>query len=139
MSWTPLDEGMLTSTLLKEGPTPVAIWALILASCDRYGVSKLTASAAASLLRIPDEEADQAFKVLQGEDADSRNKDHSGKRIVRTEDGYWAVVSFERYRRMATKQRAADRQAAYMQRKKAALESGRPAPDPDPMEEEDDF
>lgn len=135
MSWTPLDDGMLTSTLLKEGPTPVAIWALILASCDRFGVSKLQPSAAASLLRIPDKEAEKAFEVLAGEDKDSRNPAHHGKRIVRTEEGYWAVVSFDKYRKMATKQRAAQRQAAYMERKKAAEAAGQPVPEPEPEEE----
>lgn len=136
MSWTPLDDGMLTSTLLKEGPTPVAIWTLILASCDRYGVSKLQPSAAASLLRIPDKEAEGAFRILSGDDKDSRNPAHHGKRIVRTEEGYWAVVSFEKYRKMATKQRAAQRQAAYMERKKAAEAAGQPAPpEPEPEEE----
>lgn len=135
MSWIPLDDGMLTSTLLKEGPTPVAIWTLILASCDRYGISKLQPSAAASLLRIPDEEAEKAFEVLSREDKDSRNPAHHGRRISRTDDGYWLVVSFDKYRRIASKQRAAQRQAEYMKRKKAAEAAGQPIPEPEPEEE----
>lgn len=118
MGWTPLDEGMLNSSLLKEGPTPVAVWMLLLASSDKYGVSKLTPSAAASLLRIQDEETIKAFNVLKGEDTNSRNPELNGSRIVRTEDGYWAIVSFDKYRKLAAKTSAADRQRKYMQRKK---------------------
>jgi hypothetical protein len=128
---------MLTSTLLKEGPTPVAIWALILASCDRYGVSKLTASAAASLLRIKDEDAELAFAVLQGDDSGSRNKDKHGQRIFKNEEGHYVVVSYPKYRRMASKSRAAERQAEYRERCKKAAVEGKPAPDP--IEDEDDF
>jgi hypothetical protein len=118
MGWTPLDEGLLTSTLLAKGPTPVAIWALLLASSDRYGVSKLTPSAAASLLRIPDEESIRAFESLQGNDPQSRNPAHNGKRIVRTEEGYWALVSFDKYRKITSKTNAAERQRKYVERKK---------------------
>jgi len=120
MSWTPLDDGLLTSTLLAEGPVPVAVWALILASADRYGVSKLQPTAAASLLRISDDEARKAFEVLQGEDTWSRNEAHHGKRIIKTEEGYWAIVSYEKYRKMASKQMAAERQRKYEERKRAA-------------------
>lgn len=131
MSWTPLDEGMLNSSLLKEGPTPVAIWTLLMASSDRYGVSKLTPSAAASLLRISDAEAIKAFEVLKGKDPDSRNTDMNGRRIVRTEEGYWALVSFDKYRKITSKANAAERQRKYIARKKEAEASGQPTPEPE--------
>lgn len=138
MGWTPLDEGLLTSTLLAKGPTPVAIWTLLLASSDRFGVSKLTPSAAASLLRISDDEALKAFETLQGNDPGSRNPAHNGKRIIKTEDGYWALVSFDKYRKITSKNRAAERQRKYMERKKAAEAAGQPEPPP-PTEDEEDF
>lgn len=135
MGWTPLDEGLLTSTLLAKGPTPVAIWALLLASSDRYGVSKLTPSAAASLLRIPDEEALKAFDSLQGNDPGSRNPAHNGKRIIKTEEGYWALVSFDKYRKITSKSNAAERQRKYIERKREREKAGLPA-EPEPEEEE---
>lgn len=119
MSWTPLDDGLLTSTLLAEGPTSVAIFILLLASSDRYGVSKLQPTAAASLLRIKDEEAEAAFRKLQDGDPKSRNKAERGARIVKNEDGYWQIVSFEKYRNLSSRQKAAQRQAEYIRRKKA--------------------
>ena len=93
MAFTPLDEGLLTSTLLKEGPDVVAIWALVMADSakDRYGRTKMTPIAAASLLRISDERARAAFAVLSAPDPDSRNKEHEGRRLVptRTGSGSW--------------------------------------------------
>ncbi len=118
MSWTPLDDGLLTSTLLKEGPTTVAIWALILASCDRYGISKLQPSAAASLLRIDDKDAENAFERLASPDKRSRNKDEGGRRIRHTPDGYWEVISYHRYQQLASKANAVARQQRYIERKK---------------------
>jgi hypothetical protein len=128
MPWTPLDDGLLTSTLLKEGPTVVAIWALLLSMTDRYGVSKLQPSAAASLLRISDLDAEAAFKTLSSPDPGSRNKAEEGRRIKRTEDGYWEVVSYHKYQQMASKANAVLRQQRYQERKKKAeaLKAGRP-------------
>lgn len=123
MGWTPLDDGLLTSTLLAEGPVAVAVWALILASADRYGVSKLQPTVAASLLRIPDDEARKAFEVLQGEDPDSRNEAMHGARIVKTEEGYWAIVSYAKYKKLASREQANERQRKYIERQKQAEDS----------------
>lgn len=120
MPWTPLDDGLLTSTLLKEGPTTVAIWALILASCDRWGVSKLQPTAAASLLRITDKEAEDAFRKLSSPDKRSRNQDSEGRRIKQTKEGYWEVISHSKYQALASRAGAVARQQRYLERKKKA-------------------
>jgi len=119
MSYAPLDGGIVTSTLLKEGPDVVACWILLLATCDKVGESMMQPSAAASLLRISDERADQAFKILQAPDPKSRNKDHQGRRILALPDGGWHVVSYQKYQWLASKARAAQRQRKYDANKKA--------------------
>ena len=78
MSYTPLDSDFLTSTLLKEGPDAVAVFALILASADKLGESAMQPSIAASLLRISDERAEEAFRILAAPDPRSRNREHDG-------------------------------------------------------------
>lgn len=119
MSYTPLDGGIVTSTLLKEGPDVVACWILLLATCDKLGESQMQPSAAASLLRISDERAEAAFEVLQAPDMRSRNRDHEGKRILPLKGGGWHVVSFQKYQWLASRARASQRQKKYETNRKA--------------------
>lgn len=119
MAWNPLDDGFLTSTVLKLGPTPVAIWTMLMASADKHGNSKLTPVAAASLLRIAEPEARAAFKALGSPDEDSRNTDDEGRRIVLNTDGTWHLVSHQKYRRMASKAAAVQRTLKWRDRKRA--------------------
>lgn len=122
MAWNPLDDSLLSSSVLAEGPDVVAVLALLIASADRYGESKLTVPYVASVMRIPNERAAKAFEVLSSPDPWSRNKEAEGRRIQRTEDGTWQIVSHAKYRRIVSKERAAERQAIYMEKKKAAAE-----------------
>jgi hypothetical protein len=119
MSFTPLDSGIVTSTLLKNGPDVVACWVLLLATCDRVGESSMQPTAAAGLLRISDERAKVAFAVLQAPDEDSRNKDYDGRRIIPLPEGSWTVVSHHKYQWLASKARASERQRKYEAKKKS--------------------
>jgi len=119
MSYAPLDSGIVTSTLLKNGPDVVACWILLLATCDKVGESSMQPSAAASLLRISDERAKAAFAVLASPDPDSRNKDHEGRRIVSLKGGSWHIVSYQKYQWLASRARASQRQKKYEANKKA--------------------
>lgn len=121
MSWNPLSDTLLSSSVLAEGPDVVAIWALLMASADRDGVSVITSPFVASVLRISDERADAAFKVLLSPDPKSRNKDAEGRRIVPV-DGGWMLVSHAKYRQSASKQKAADSQAKYAAKRRALQE-----------------
>jgi hypothetical protein len=118
MSYTPLDRGLLTSTLLKEGPDVVAVWALILASTDKLGESDMQPSVAASLLRISDERARTAFALLSEPDPDSKNKEHDGRRILPRENGKWLVVSHAKYQYLASRAAATERNRRYEARLK---------------------
>ena len=118
MSYTPLDRGLLTSTLLKEGPDVVAVWTLILASADKLGESDMQPSVAASLLRICDERAEAAFAVLSAPDPESKNKEHGGRRIRPCEDGKWLIVSHAKYQHLASRAAATERNRRYEARLK---------------------
>jgi hypothetical protein len=119
MSYAPLDSGIITSTLLKNGPDVVACWILLLATCDKLGESSMQPSAAASLLRISDERAKAAFSVLQEPDPDSRNKHREGRRIIALDGGGWHVVSFQKYQWLASRARASQRSKKYETNKRA--------------------
>lgn len=119
MSYTPLDRSFLTSTLLKEGPVVVACWTLLLAAADKLGESDMQPSAAASLLRIPDEQAEQAFEILAAPDPKSRNDEYDGRRIVKMDNGHWQVVSFGKYQALASKAMSISRARKYEQNKRA--------------------
>ena len=121
MGWNPLDESLLSSSLLSEGPDVVATWALLVASANRQGESHLTIPFVASVLRISEERIEKAFAVLSSEDKRSRNKEHGGRRIVPVADG-WLLVSHAKYREKASRMAAADRQARYLARMKARQE-----------------
>jgi hypothetical protein len=123
MAWNPLDESLLSSSILAEGPDVVATWALLLASADRLGESHLTVPFVASVLRISDERAGAAFAVLTAPDKRSRNKDQEGRRLVEVPGG-WLLVSHAKYREKASRMGAADRQARYLARMKARQETG---------------
>jgi hypothetical protein len=121
-SWNPLFASLLTSSVLAEGPTVVAVWMMLLASADRYGESDLTPPAVASLLRISTEQAAAAFEILASPDRFSRTLDCEGKRIVRTAEGRWLIVSHTKHRRLASKEAAAERQRRHRERVRAEQE-----------------
>ena len=118
MAWNPLDESLLSSSILAEGPDVVAAWMLLLASADRFGETHLTVPFVASVLRISEERVDVAFAVLAGPDKRSRTKEHDGRRIIPSGDG-WLIVSHAKYREKASRMKAAERQERYLERMKA--------------------
>ncbi len=118
MAWNPLDDSLLSSSVLAGGPDVVAVLALLIASADRFGESRITVPYVAGALRMSEERVAAAFDFLSSPDPWSRNKDAEGRRIARTEDGSWRLVSHQKYRERASKAKAAERQAEYMARKK---------------------
>src|SRR5262245_49319034 len=122
MSWNPLHDSLLTSSVLAEGPDVVAVWSMLIASADRSGFSELTVPFVASALRISEDRAESACKVLTSPDTRSRTKEHEGRRILPV-DGGWLLVSHAKWRQRASREAANDRQARYAARKKAADEA----------------
>lgn len=123
MSYNPLHDALLTSSVLSEGPDVVAIWAIILSSAGSDGVSIVTAPYCASVLRISIERASAAFKVLSSPDANSRTKAHEGRRIVPIDSGWW-LPSHLKWRAEAKRLSNAERQRRFRAKLKAQLLSG---------------
>jgi len=122
VSWNPLHDTLLSSSVLAEGPDVVAVWALLIASADRNGESELTMPFVASVLRIEEARVEKAFEVLSSPDPKSRNKEAEGRRIQPLDSGGWVLVSHAKYRERASRQAAADRQAKYAAKKAATCE-----------------
>jgi hypothetical protein len=129
MTWNPLHDGLLSSSVLAEGPDVVAVWALLIASANMNGKSEITVPFVASVLRISDERADEAFRVLSSPDPRSRNKEAEGRRIVPA-DGGWLLVSHAKYRHLASRAAAAARQAKYKAKQKALEEEAATCDEP---------
>lgn len=123
MAFTPLDSGFLRSTLLHKGADVVAIWALILASKDKFDESDLMPEVCASLLRMSDDRAEAAFEILQQPDPHSRCQLEEGRRIIRAENGKWKIVSGEKYQYLITRAAANERQNRFARKKKAAAKN----------------
>ncbi len=116
MPFTPLDASLLSSSLLRQGTEATAVFMLLLAGADRYGVSDMTPSAAASLFGIPDKCADAAFDTLSSPDPRSRSQEQDGRRIVPFEDGRWLIVNHAAYRKRASKAYAVTRQQRHREK-----------------------
>lgn len=115
--WNPLAVSLLTSSVLGHGPDVLAVWTLLMASADRHGHTDVSASYMADALRVDIARVDAALEVLASPDPRSRNKDQQGRRIVPGDGGYY-LVSHAKYRALANKAKAAQRQARYAERKK---------------------
>jgi hypothetical protein len=125
VSYGTVDKGLLTSSLLDQGPLAVAVMFLIIAEKDKFGVTTLNPRAVAKLLRIPVSEAQKAFDVLTSPDPESSNKEHEGRRLIPYGDsGKWLVVSHDKYQHehsLARKrERDAEAQRRHREREKLA-------------------
>lgn len=116
MTWNPLHDNLIGSSLLANGTDVVAVWALLVASADRYGVSEVTASAMASLMHCERARIDSALRILSSPDPDSKSKREEGRRILPHENGGWILVNHDLYRERATAQAAAIRKARSRER-----------------------
>ena len=96
--FTPLDSQSLFSTVFLEGPVVWAVWTAILASADADGNTCLTPRHLSVLWRMPEEEIQRAWDKHTEPDVNSKNPEFEGRRLIKTQDGKWHVVSFRKYR-----------------------------------------
>ncbi len=101
--FTPLDSQAIFSTVFLEGPLGWAIWTAILASADADGNTTLSPKHLSVLWSMPEEEIQKAWDRHTSPDPQSKNPEFEGRRLIKTEDGRWHIVSFQKYRDSHTK------------------------------------
>lgn len=101
--FTPLDSQAIFSTVFLEGPLVWAVWTAILASIDADGNTTLSPRHLSILWQTPVEEIEAAWAKHTEPDPHSKNPEFGGRRLIKTEDNKWHVVSFQKYRDAHTK------------------------------------
>jgi hypothetical protein len=97
LSFFKLDAGILDSSLWAE-PLHVRIVFITLGlKSDRFGYAKIGTVGLARAAGVTIDEARDALVCLESEDPESRSKRENGKRIVRTDEG-WYLVNHDVYR-----------------------------------------
>lgn len=94
-------ESILTSSVWMESHATVRVWLTMLARADANGYVAASVPGLAHIAHVTREECEQALGVLLAPDADSRTKDHDGRRIEAV-DGGWVVLNARKYRDLRT-------------------------------------
>lgn len=115
-------ESILTSSVWMESHATVRVWLTMLARADANGYVAASVPGLAHIAHVTREECEQALGVLLAPDADSRTKDHDGRRIEAV-DGGWVVLNARKYRDLRTAEQvsAADRVKRHREKVRAAL------------------
>lgn len=96
-SYTKLHNSLLASTIWREDDKTRIVWITLLVMTDRHGLIEASVPGIADLARVSVPDARAAIAKLQAPDADSRTRDHEGRRIEAV-DGGWRIVNYEKYR-----------------------------------------
>lgn len=128
MAWSKLDSSIMHSTIWQEPSDIRIVWITMLAMSDRRGYVGASLPGLAHAARVPLESAAAAIDRFSSPDPDSRNPDHEGRRIEKTEGG-WLVLNYEAYR-LGKREIAAEKKRLQRQRGKEA--QAEPAPPPTP-------
>jgi len=90
-----LSDTLLTSSILDFGFGPVAIWAMILASKDKYGITHQNPRSLTKLFggAVARDEVDAAWEVLISPDKDTTTQLEDGRRLLPLPDGGHMVVT----------------------------------------------
>ena len=94
-------ESILTSSVWMESHATVRVWLTMLARADANGYVAASVPGLAHIAHVTREECESALAVLLAPDADSRTKEHDGRRIE-VVDGGWVVLNHKKYRDLRT-------------------------------------
>lgn len=95
---------LLTSTVWSEPHSTRIVWITLLTMADRDGYVAASIPGLAHSAHVSRAECEIALKTFLAPDADSRTKEHQGRRIEIV-DGGWIVLNREKYADMrSTKQ-----------------------------------
>lgn len=124
MSYTPLDSGLIHSTVWREPAPTRLVWITMLALADRHDEVMASVPGLADAARVTLEECEVALRRLSEPDPYSRTKEHDGRRIEAIPGG-WFILNRQAHRERAQEEHqralAADRQRRFRERNANAL------------------
>jgi hypothetical protein len=77
-------------------PTRI-VWIAFLAKADRNGFVAASHQGMCHVSNVPKDDFDNAIKVLESPDNDSRSPEYEGRRIEKV-DGGWLILNYKKYR-----------------------------------------
>jgi hypothetical protein len=97
MGYTKLFSSIVASTIWREDDKTRIVWITMLAMKNERHMVEASLPGLADMARVTVEECEMAIKKLESKDGYSRNQDHGGRRIERTQGG-WKILNGEYYR-----------------------------------------
>ena len=127
MGYTKVFASLITSTVWGEDHETRIVWITMLALADRNGEVQGSIPGLAHMARVPIEKCRSALDKFMSPDPESRTPDCEGRRIEKI-DGGWAIINHAKYRRLASKEDAveknAERQRRFKERKTVTVTQG---------------
>ena len=129
MAYTKLFDTIISSSIWSEDDKTRILWVTMLAMADKNGEVHASIPGLARLAGISVSDTEKAMAKFLSPDKHSRTKDLDGRRVAEIEGG-WDLINHAKYRRMASKEeqaeKNAERQARWRSRNKKR--QGRNAP-----------
>jgi len=121
--YTKLFGSILESTIWLETPPIKVVWITLLAMADRDGIVEASVPGLAKRAGVERTQCEQALAVFLAPDPDSRTTEHEGRRIEVVAGG-WRLLNYDIYRQRASKEDAAEKNAARQKRFRDRLSRG---------------
>jgi hypothetical protein len=97
MGFAKLDECIIDSSIWAEPPEVRVVWITMLAKADADGYVASSMSGLQRASNVSKEHTENAVRILEAPDADSRTPDNEGRRIEKV-DGGWLILNYRKYR-----------------------------------------
>jgi hypothetical protein len=97
MAFTKLDSGITKSSLWSEPLHVRVVFVSFLAEKDENGFVSASYSSMQRICNVNKEQFDEAIRILESPDPESRTEDFEGRRLQKIEGG-WIVLNHEKYR-----------------------------------------
>lgn len=122
LTFTKLFSSITESTIWLEPAPTRLVWITMLAMSDRNGFVFGSVPGLAHRARVSLEECRAALATLLGPDNESRTKDHDGRRLA-VIDGGWALLNYEKYRKIQNEEAIRESKREHMRRVRSAPEN----------------
>lgn len=124
MAYTKLFSSIVNSTVWLEDHETRILWITMLALADKHGEVRSSIPGLCKQAGVSLEGALKALAKFQAPDPLSTSKEAEGRRIEEI-DGGWALINYDKYRRMASladkAEKSAERQRRFKERKRAGV------------------